>query len=256
MALVNVEIMSIYKKSGQQVLLPATMARCTPDMQGSIQKVAVSLATHGGQLVLSDLFRSYDMQLQSYLDYKNGKKSAYSPPPGGSMHEAGRAMDLDLNSLRMSLADFWDIARDCGLTPIIATPNSGAKEAWHFDCRGSHDKVYQYYAAGKATNMKPYQAMAASAILAVGIKVDRFQGNEAAAAVQGALIRLDQDPGNIDGAIGTKTRTALNAVNVPFDEASTMLKALEVQLLQEFPGEFNPPSVNYFDDTAPGDVNV
>jgi hypothetical protein len=41
------------------------------------------------------------MQLQSHLDWKTGKKSAFSPPPGGSLHEAGRALDLDLDSLGM-----------------------------------------------------------------------------------------------------------------------------------------------------------
>jgi len=37
--------------------------------------------------MLSDLLRSYDMQLQAHLDYTSGKKSAFSPAPGGSMHE-------------------------------------------------------------------------------------------------------------------------------------------------------------------------
>jgi len=47
-------------------------------------------------------------------------------------------------------------------------------EAWHFGCRGSHQKVYEYYQAGKASNFRPYTAMAASAIISAGIENDRL----------------------------------------------------------------------------------
>ena len=57
------------------------------------------LTALGNNLRLSDLFRTYEMQRQVNLDYVEGRKHAYSPPPGGSMHEAGRAMDIDLSSM-------------------------------------------------------------------------------------------------------------------------------------------------------------
>src|SRR5262249_44572585 len=139
----DITVMSIYKNSaGQRVPLPKRMAKCTPDMESAIRAVSAEVAQRGGRLFLSDLFRSFDMQLQSHLDWLNGKKKAFSPPPGGSLHEAGRALDLDLDSLGMKLSDFWTLARPHGLLPIIDTPNAGVSEAWHFDCRGSHQIVY------------------------------------------------------------------------------------------------------------------
>lgn len=254
--LIRVTVMSIYKNAGQRVTLPKTMARCAPDMKSAVQKITADVEASGGHLYLSDLFRSYDMQLQSHLDFRNGKKSAYSPPPGGSMHEAGRALDLDLDNLKMSLKDFWTVAGRHGLSPIIATPNSHLKEAWHFDCRGSHDTVYKYYAAGKGKNMKSYQAMAASGILSMGIKVDRFQSNQQAAAIQGALIRLGHEIGDIDGSIGPKSRNALTAAGVELSDLGATLAALEAQLQQKFPAEYETGTEGEFDDHVPGHVNV
>ena len=85
--------------------------------------------------------------------------------------------------------------------------------------------------------MKPYQAMAASGILSVGVKVDRFGPNQQTAAIQSALIRLGQELGNIDGALGTKSKTALENVGVPFSDPSTMLQGLQHLLDAQFPEE-------------------
>ncbi|HEX7766173.1 MAG TPA: hypothetical protein VF443_05630 [Nitrospira sp.] len=236
----EVVIPSIYKNSaGQPLPLPRRMALCTPDMEAAIRAVGTELAQKGGSLLLSDLFRSYDMQLQSHLDFVNGKKTAFSPPPGGSMHEAGRALDLDLDSLGMKLDEFWELARPHGLLPVIDKPTPGVSESWHFDCRGSHQIVYDYYKSGKGANFaKPYAAMAASGILAAGVQVDKFGRNQAAARVQSALIRLGQTPGDIDGSLGPLTRKALEAVGVPFAEPETMLVALDGLLSQRFPQEY------------------
>ena len=114
----DVTITSMYKNSdGQRVPLPKRLAQCTPDMEAAIRAVSAELEQHGGRLFLSDLFRSFDMRLQSHMDFVNGKKKAFSPPPGGSLHEAGRALDLDLDSLGMKLSEFWDLAR-CTVDPF------------------------------------------------------------------------------------------------------------------------------------------
>jgi zinc D-Ala-D-Ala carboxypeptidase len=68
-ALQPIEIMSIYKVNGQRVLLPKRMAQCTPDTREAILRVGQEIRERGGALLLSDLFRSYDMQLQSHLDF-------------------------------------------------------------------------------------------------------------------------------------------------------------------------------------------
>jgi D-alanyl-D-alanine dipeptidase len=153
--LVKPVIMSIYEAGGQRVLMPERMARVTPDLKRALYGIRDELKASGGKLELSDLFRSYDMQLQAHLDYTSKKKKAYSPPPGGSMHEAGRAFDLDLARIKVTLAAFWEIAKRWGVVPIIDKPSTRISECWHFECRGSHQLVRDYYAAGKGTNFKP-----------------------------------------------------------------------------------------------------
>jgi hypothetical protein len=124
------------------------------------------------------------------------------------------------------------------MRPIIGTPDSGKSEAWHFDCPGSHDLVHSYYKSGKGTNMKPYEAMSASGILAIGVQVDRFGKNQSAAALQSALVRLGFELGSIDGGIGQKTRDALTAAGIPLTDTETELAAAVEKLKAKFPEEF------------------
>jgi len=239
--LLPIEIPSIYfDKHNNRKNLPARMAQCTPDTKKGVFSIQAALAAKGIDLFLSDMFRSHDMQLQAHIE--NAKKGVFSPLPGGSMHEAGRAFDLDLEALLkndvLSLADFWEIAEANGFFPIIDEPNKSKKEAWHFDCRGSHGIVREYYLDGKGgSNMKPYTAMAASAILSIGVQVDRFQ-NQNAAKIQSALIRLGHELGPLDGSIGTKTRNALAAAGIADTGENQILAGLEEKLKQAFPDEF------------------
>ena len=249
--LVKAEILSIYKKNDTRVFLPEKMALCTPDMQRAIYGLKSDLEAARGNLYLSDLFRTYDMQLQANLDYKTGKKQAYSPPPGGSMHEAGRAFDLDLDSIKISLKAFWKLADKYGCKPIITSPDSSAKEAWHFDCRGSHQLVYDYYESEKGSNFKPYAAMAAGAILALGIKVDVFNGKEKEAAIQSGLIRLGYEIGNIDGIIGFKTNQALETAGITGSDTESLLLGVENLLQQKFPDEYRGDFSADSDETTP-----
>ena len=245
--LLPIDILSIYKnKFGDLVPLPKRMAQCTPDMYAAIFNTATDLAKKGGKLILSDLFRSYEMQAQSHQDFVSGKKKAFSPAPGGSFHEAGRAFDMDLGAIKIPLADFWKIAAKYGLYPAIAQPVASKSEAWHFDCRGSHQIVYDYYAAGKGTNFeKPYTAAAASAILSIGVHVDKFGDNQKQAAIQSGVIRLGKVIGDIDGQIGSKTHKALGELGVTFDRNNVEKMLLDVEHLVQakFPKEFKMPRV-------------
>ena len=244
--IVPISIISIYKNSlGDLVPLPSRMAQCTPDTYNSIFNIASALDEKGGKLRLSDLFRSYDMQTQSHNDYISGKKKAFSPPAGGSFHEAGRAFDLDLSAINIELADFWTIAAQYGLYPIISEPKANVSEAWHFDCRGSHQIVYQYYSDGKGNNFKPYTAAAASGILSIGVNVDAFGLNQMQAAIQSCVIRLGKEIGNIDGQIGHKTQQAIEDLGITFDlnNVGDMLNQVENLVQQKFPDEFVMPVV-------------
>ena len=243
--LFTVAIGSSYLVNLHPVLLPARMAWATADMKAAIAGLQASLKAAGGELILSDLFRSYDMQLQAHLDYVNKRKTANSPPPGGSFHEAGRAFDLDLSRTKVKLAKLWELAAEQGLVPIISKPDASKDEAWHFEHRGSHQLVYDYYQAGKGTNFDvPYKAAAASAILAIGVRVDRFADSQAMALIQSGLIRLGKQIGNMDGQIGPKTRKALDSLNVDGSDEAAALTAVEHALQAKFPQEF-------FDTTAP-----
>lgn len=238
--LVPIDWPSIYPgKNGVKGPLPQRMAHCTPDMKAAIEKVSAALQAKGGKLVLSDLFRSYQMQFDAHQDFVTGRKKANSPPPGGSLHEAGRAFDLDLGAIHVLLADFWTLAAPIGLVPIIDQPKSSVSESWHFECRGSHQRVYDYYKAGKGTNFdKPYKAMAASAIVSVGVKVDKFGADQDAAYVQSGLIRLGDAIGSMDGVIGAKTKAALAARNIPASPMAAAVAGIDEALKAKFPGEF------------------
>ena len=229
--LVPITVASIYNNAA----LPTRMAKCTPDTAAGILGLADDLRSLGHQLRLSDLFRSYDMQRQAYLDYVEGRKKAYSPPPGGSMHEAGRAMDIDLSAIGIPLSQFWEIARARGFSPIIDSPVSTRSEAWHFDRRGSHDAVYKYVQQGNAgSSIPPYTQMAHSAILAIGVHVDSLP-DQSVGYLQSALIRLGFDPGRIDGIMGERTLGAMRNAGVDPDDPAG---SLTLRLKEKFPLEF------------------
>lgn len=237
--LVPIKIASVYDGD-----LPKRMAKCSVDMVATLRAVTADLAGTGNALVLSDLFRSYDMQKQSNLDFVNKKKKAFSPPPGGSFHEAGRAFDLDLAKIKkMGLKDFWVVAKKHGLLPIINEPTAGVSESWHFDCRGSHDKVYAYYKAGKGRNFdKPYAAAAASAIVSIGQKVDVLGPDPVPAYIQSGLIRLGHEIGNLDGQLGQRSSDALTALGIdPQSGLANVAAAIGAKLQAAFPTEYASP---------------
>jgi hypothetical protein len=226
-----VSVASIYNNAA----LPVRMAKCTSDTAAALQGVVDDLRSLGHELRLSDLFRSYEMQRQAHLDYVEKRKKAYSPPPGGSMHEAGRAMDIDLSSMGVTLKEFWEIAKARGFFPIIDAPIPSRSEAWHFDCRGSHDAIYQYVRAGKAgASIAPYTQMAMSGILAIGVQVDLLP-DLSVGTLQSSLIRLGFDPGRIDGVMGDRTLGAMRDAGLdPDDPFGTVGLALK----EKFPAEF------------------
>jgi hypothetical protein len=241
--LVPVVFPSIYKVGGAMAPVPKRMAFCTPDTKLALLALSKDVEAAGGQLRLSDLFRSRDMQLQAHMDFVSGKKSAFSPAPGGSMHEAGRAFDIDVGNLGITLKKFWELAARRGVVPIIKAPDPSASEAWHFECRGTFATVLKYYASGQGTNMKAARAMAAAAIAALGIELDDFPGRNKEVRLQSALIRLGGDPGNIDGSPGARTRKAVEAMGIAGATLEEQLQDAEARLAQVAPTEWHDKSM-------------
>ena len=241
--LVSIFIRSIYEdKYGLYVPLPKKQALCTPDTYHAITGLETALAKKGGKLALSDLFRTYEMQSRAYLDYIACRKKAFSPAPGGSFHEAGRAFDLDLGAIHIPLEELWVMAAKFGITPVITKPDPGLSEAWHFERRGSHQVIYNYYNAREASrNLTPYLAAAASAIMAIGVNVHIFHTRQLEASIQSCLIRLGKDIGNMDGIVGKKTKAALKELKVKYEDNKKMdiLIDLETLVCDKFPGEFS-----------------
>ena len=239
--LIPITIPSIYKdKAGNNIPLPAHMAKCTPDAHAAIISLSKSLEAKGGNLMLSDMFRNDEMQHKAYDDYISGHKKAFSPRPGGSFHEAGRAFDIDLSAIKIPLSEFWRMVADVGVCPIIKQPDPTLLEAWHFECRGSHQLVYDYYVTlGSKRNLSPYTAAAASAILSIGVVVDVFGDRQVEAAIQSCLIRLGKDIGNMDGVLGVQTKGALEEMGLKFSLRSKldMLYKLEGMIKLKLPGE-------------------
>jgi len=224
----TISIASIYADKP----LPVRMAQCTPDMAQAISELDKALEAKGAKLVLSDLFRSYEMQFQANLDYTSGKKKAFSPAPGGSMHEAGRAMDISLEMIApLTLKDFWEIAIALGFCPIIGEPNPRKSEAWHFDYRGSFQKIY---------DIAGYKTMASLAILEQGINVDEMRDKRGEYLVQSGLVRLDKNIGKIDGCLGSKCKQALKDLGYIADEGSVeeMYSFVNVLVREKYPEEY------------------
>jgi hypothetical protein len=241
--LVPVVFPSIYKVGGAMAPVPKRMAFCTPDTKLALLALSKDVEAAGGQLRLSDLFRSRDMQLQAHMDFVSGKKSAFSPAPGGSMHEAGRAFDIDVGNLGITLKKFWELAARRGGGADHQGAGSLGQRGLALECRGTFATVLKYYASGQGTNMKAARAMAAAAIAALGIELDDFPGRNKEVRLQSALIRLGGDPGNIDGSPGARTRKAVEAVGIAGATLEEQLQDAEARLAQVAPTEWHDKSM-------------
>jgi len=175
-------------------LLPPPLNQLVGPAAKSLRKLEHAVRDAGGQLILSDAFRTFDMQMQAFLDWQSGKKKAYSPPPGHSFHEAGRAIDISLDDLGIKLLDFWVLAKKQGWVPIVSKPRKNISEAWHFEYRGYFAELIPIIRIKKTAKL---------AIMDIGIKENITQ------IVQMHLKLQDFYAGNIDGVIGPITEKAV-----------------------------------------------
>jgi len=146
-------VTSIYKNStGKRILLPQRMALLDSDAAESIHALNSHMSAIGANFYLSDAYRTRKMQEKARNDYITNEKKSYSPPPGESIHEAGRAIDIDVDSLGIPLSRFWETALVYGWRPIISVPDPERVECWHFE--------YLAYWCGKPTDILPFRRCA------------------------------------------------------------------------------------------------
>lgn len=176
MKLVTINVKGIYGKPGSS--LPASMARLTPDAAQNLAKVEAEIEARGGCFRLSDAYRSSAMQARAHDDYVRGRKRAYSPPAGSSMHEAGRAIDVDLAALinpssvpkgsqTLNELVVRSIFESFGWTFIAPAGNPhlvDVSESWHVEYRGRFQAVYDAVLRKTGSRSKAYHSMAAAAI--------------------------------------------------------------------------------------------
>jgi len=187
----------------------------TPDFFKALKKLDELVRLNKGQLYIIDLYRSWEVQSVNRQKYLTGKKRAYVAKPGGSFHNAGRAVDIKLEFLQFEKVDkdnwlevLWDIAQPIGFKPIIRNPDMHASEAWHFDYPGE-DWLDAY------SKLK-YPEVAKCCVLDVG-EWDPKEEEEKVRKmyIQSQLVRLGYyEIGKVDGFFGFKTNRVLEFCGV------------------------------------------
>lgn len=87
-------------------------------------------ASAGVSLIITESFRSMDRQTELWLQYKSGERSDQAAAPGYSLHQSGRAADLE--TARGTNAAYEWLVRNAHLFHFKATV---AVEPWHWEHR-------------------------------------------------------------------------------------------------------------------------
>jgi hypothetical protein len=188
----------------------------TAEMAAALLGLHHAVTKAGGDFRVTDCHRSAATQMAARAKYNAwvkagkpnppgpGQKAAFVAEPGKSNHNAGRAVDIDIASLKFpgvpadkQLDKLWELAIPLGFTPIIKEAREGASESWHFDFWGDLRHVYQRYG---------YEVGALCGALLVG-HAGQWQSD--ARVMQAHCHRLGKDVGALDGVIGPKTLKAL-----------------------------------------------
>ena len=189
-------------------------ASVCPDFCDALHKLDQEVKSKGGNFYISDLTRDYVAQEKARWEYITGKKKAFVAKPGESFHNAGRAVDIDIESLNFSnikkldwIKKLWDLAIPLGFRSVIKEPIFGISECWHLDYIGVWTD---------ALNVLSYSEVAKCAVLDVGMWNSKEDSAKTIKMfIQSQLIRLKHyEIGEIDGVIGKKTINALNLYDI------------------------------------------
>ena len=211
-------------------------AQCSPDMFDAVIQVNQAVKEQNGTLYITDMFRTWVDQESARNDYLSGKKKAFVAPPGGSFHQAARAIDFSTSELNFRdvpkdkwLKKFWDIVKPIGFHPIIRMPVLGMSECWHFDYPGkAWAKAYDYMDDSSSDHVD-YSYVAKCAILDIGawdpkenpIKIRNM-------FIQAQLVRLGHyQIGSIDGIIGKKSQLVLQSLGLDATDLDKVAEELK-----------------------------
>lgn len=246
---VDPQIASAYDPAGQtggsrvtlQPLCRRSSGRLTIDTRTALLQLHHAVFTRRGDLRVTDGLRSVDVQAAARAKYEAwlaaGKprtasagfdpakhKAAYVAKPGLSFHNAGRAVDVDIGSLRFAdtadndqLDILWSLAVPMGFRPAIRAPDERASEAWHFDFMGPWAPVFDRLG---------YEQSAMAAVLDVGGHL--VFDHPAERELQAQLHRAGYDVGTIDGVVGPRTKGAASLATgqARFTDAASLLPAV------------------------------
>jgi hypothetical protein len=168
--------------------------------------------------------------------WTSNMSTAYAAKPGQSNHAWGGAVDIDVGALfhpttgrgtNATLEMWWKVCAEFGWAPIISQPRASQSEAWHFDHLGPLAKMRESYAAVGERDIYTHVARAGAA-LAGALPLPRAAADWAYVQARLAICCAPMKgmPGEIDGALGPRTRQALADVGVP--EGTTRFGALAV----------------------------
>lgn len=197
---VKLVVSGIYGRKGDP--LPKRMAKLVRPAAEALQRVFAQVAAEGGHLYVSDMFRSAAQQQRAHEDWKSGRKSAYSPPSCNSVHEAGRAIDIDAFDTGIGHARVREILNQHGWLHI--TDSLTGAECWHYEYR---EQRWEDYKAAHG-----YAAMARAMKQEIGntVGLDRAESaKDEHRWLQAALNRLLGLALVVDGMYGEATRQAV-----------------------------------------------
>lgn len=155
--------------------------------------------------------------------WRAGMRTDYVARPGESFHNAGLAIDIDTGSLLFpgckrgsddALAEWWRISSVHGWTPVIDEPDASRSERWHFDHLGPLAAVRRAFVQGRYPT--PYSQTARVATALAGQLPRETVRDTEIAVVQARLNIAGHFCGKVDGQLGPKTLSALDAAGVQY----------------------------------------
>lgn len=221
-------LLSSYKKKSNptqrwDVSVFKENAYVCPDMLEALIQLDAAVTAQNGTLYITDLGRTWELQQKRREDYEKKIKPAYAAVPGGSFHQAGRAVDFSTSELNFQgvpkeqwLKKFWDICRPLGFHPIISIPDLKKSECWHFDFPGKAWEAAYAYKDKFSSDAIDYTLIAKCCILDIG-KWDPKENPDKVMKmyIQAQLIRLGKyEIGTVDGILGQKSWKAVQSLSI------------------------------------------